>query len=68
MTDTKKLNERILASGLKKKYIAQVLGIAVSTLSRKLNDAQDFNTREIKALCELLGIDNLEEKEDIFFP
>ena len=68
MTDTKKLNERILASGLKKKYIAQELGIAVSTLSRKLNDAQDFNTREIKALCELLGIDNLEEKEDIFFP
>lgn len=67
MTDTKKLNERILASGLKKKYIAKVLGIAVSTLSRKLNDAQDFNTREIKTLCELLGIDSLEEKEDIFF-
>lgn len=67
MTDTAKLNERIKESGLKKSYIAKVLGVVDSTLARKINNAQDFRASEITALCELLGIDTLEEKEAIFF-
>lgn len=67
MTDTAKLNERILASGLKKNYIAKALGVAESTLARKINNAQDFRASEINALCDLLGITTLEEKEAIFF-
>ena len=67
MTDTVKLNERIQASGLKKYYIASALGVAESTLSRKINNAQEFLASEINALCALLGINTLEEKEAIFF-
>lgn len=67
MTDTVKLNQRIQDSGLKKGHIANTLGINASTLSRKINNELDFNTREIAALCELLGISKLKEKEAIFF-
>ena len=67
MTDTVKLNQRIHDSGLKKGHIANALGINASTLSRKINNELDFNTREIVALCELLGISKLKEKEAIFF-
>lgn len=67
MTNTAKLNDRIQQSGLKKSYIAKVLGVADSTLARKINNAQDFRASEIDALCKLLGIDDLEEKEAIFF-
>ncbi len=67
MTNTAKLNEYIQATGLKKSYIAKVLGVADSTLARKINNAQDFRASEIGKLCELLGIDSLEEKETIFF-
>lgn len=67
MTDTAKLNARIQQSGFKKSYIAKVLGLAESTLARKINNAQDFRASEINALCDLLGINSLEEKEAIFF-
>lgn len=67
MTDTAKLNDRIKQSGYKKNYIAKVLGVAESTLARKVNNAQDFKASEIDTLCALLGIDTLEEKESIFF-
>ena len=67
MTNTAKLNDRIKASGLKKRYIAKALGVVDATLSRKINNAQDFKTGEITILCNLLGIESLEEKEEIFF-
>lgn len=67
MTDTEKLNRRIEQSGYKKKYIAKVLDVAESTLSRKINNSNDFTSTEIDVLCALLGIDDLEEKEAIFF-
>lgn len=67
MTDTKKLLRLIDESGLKKCHIAKVLGMADSTLSRKIANAQDFKAKEIDALCVLLGIETLEEKEQIFF-
>lgn len=68
MTDTQKLNERIDRSGLKKSYIAKMLGFEnVSTLSHKIANRREFKASEIDALCALLGIDTLEEKEAIFF-
>ena len=68
MTNTEKLNDRIKASGLKKSYFAKTLGIVDATLSRKINNSQDFKAKEINKLCKILGIDTLEEKEEIFFP
>ena len=67
MTNIEKLSERIDDAGLKKSYIAKVLDIDPSTLSRKLAGKSDFTAREINILCNLLRIDTLEEKEEIFF-
>lgn len=67
MTDTAKLNKRIEDSGLKKSYIAKVLGVADSTLSRKIANMQEFKASEIDTLCNILNIETLEEKEAIFF-
>lgn len=67
MTNTELLNERIDSSGLKKSYIAKALGIRTDTLSRKINNEREFKASEINALCDILGIECLEEKEHIFF-
>ena len=67
MTDTEKLNKYIEDSGLKKTYIAKTLGIRPDTLSNKIANRADFKATEINALCALLGIEDLEEKEAIFF-
>ena len=67
MTNTKELNKRIKDSGLKKSYIAKTLGMTLSTLSRKINNKLEFKASQMDALCELLGIESLEEKEAIFF-
>ena len=67
MTDTEKLETRIKASGFKKSYIAKVLGISRAALSQKVSNASEFKGSEINALCKLLGITSLEEKESIFF-
>ena len=67
MTNTELLNQRIDESGLKKSYIAKALGIRTDTLSRKINNEREFKASEINALCDVLGIEGLEEKEQIFF-
>ena len=67
MTNTEMLNEYINASGLKKSYLALRLGIQPSTLTRKINNGQEFKASEIDLLCEILQIGSLKEKEAIFF-
>lgn len=67
MTNTELLNQRIDESGLKKSYIAKALGIRTDTLSRKINNEREFKASEINTLCDILGIESLEEKEHIFF-
>ena len=67
MTDTEKLEIRIAASGLKKSYIAKALGISRAALAKIVSNANEFKGSEINALCKLLGITSLEEKESIFF-
>lgn len=67
MTDKAKLNKLIKKSGLKKSYIAKVLGVAPCTLSHKISNRRDFKASEINTLCTLLGVETLEEKEAIFF-
>ena len=67
MTNTEKLEAAIAASGYKKSYIAKVIGVRAETLSRKIKNRSNFNGEEMTALCELLGITDLAEKERIFF-
>lgn len=67
MTNKGLLKRRIADSGYKKSHIAKVLGITPETLSRKISNHSCFNISEIRALCELLGINTPEEKDLIFF-
>lgn len=67
MTDTELLKRKIHESGLKYGYIAEKVGISRTSLYLKVNGDKAFNQSEISILCELLPIENLEEKEHIFF-
>lgn len=67
MTDSRALKELIKSKGLKLKYVAEYLGLSSYGFSKKLNNEQEFKTSEVAALCELLEIKDLEEKETIFF-
>ena len=66
MTNTKLLERRIDEKGIKKSYIAKTLGISVRALTMKMKNQTEFKSREIAAICQLLGI-GLQDKEAIFF-
>lgn len=67
MTNTELLNRIIKESGLKKKYIAERLGITGYGLQKKIENRSEFKSSEISILCELLGITSLKQKETVFF-
>ena len=67
MTDTKALKEIISNNGLKLKYVAEQLGLSRYGFSLKVENKKEFKTSEVTALCELLNINSLEDKEKIFF-
>ena len=68
MTNTSLLEEKIKESGYKKSYIATAIGLkSAFGLAKKIKNENEFKAREINALCELLKIESLEEKERIFF-
>lgn len=67
LTNTELLNRKIEQSGYKRSYIAKNIGLSAYGLALKINNVNQFNAREIDALCVLLPIDSLEEKERIFF-
>lgn len=67
MTDTMALKELITRNGLKMKFVAEYLGLSPYGFQLKVENKQEFKTSEVAALCELLKINSLKEKEQIFF-
>ena len=67
MTDTMALKELIARNGLKMKFVAEYLGLTPYGFQLKVENKQEFKTSEVAALCELLKINSLKEKEQIFF-
>ena len=67
MTNTVLLELLIKKSGLKKGYIAKVLGISRQALNKKIKNESLFTATEISLLCDLLKITSLKEKDKIFF-
>lgn len=67
MTDTKALRELIERRGYKIKFVAEYLGLSPYGFQLKVENKQEFKTSEVAALCELLKIESLDEKEQIFF-
>lgn len=67
MTDTLKLENLIRESGLKKGYLADMLGLSRFGFMKKVNNLSEFKASEIIKLCELLEIRSMQERESIFF-
>lgn len=67
MVDTKKLEQLIRKSGLKKGYLAEQLGISRGTFCALLNNRTEFRVSQIRTLCEILGIHDDETLRAIFF-
>ena len=67
MTDTILLEKRIKESGLKRGKLADSLGISMQALKKKTNGDREFKASEIKMLCDMLGIQDHEEVDRIFF-
>jgi hypothetical protein len=67
MVNTNLLNEKIKSSGLKKDYIAEQIGISRAGFYKKATNGSEFTSGEVTALCKILSINKLTEKESIFF-
>lgn len=67
MTDTQELLKIIEKSGLKKGYLASLLGITTYGFQKKVENKSQFKAEEIKILCSALKITSLRERERIFF-
>lgn len=67
MTNTAELELLIKKSGLKKGYIAKVLGISRQALAKKIKNESVFTATEIAILCDLLKINSLVVKDRVFF-
>lgn len=67
MTNTDLLLDRIKESGLRRNFLAQRMGLSSYGLALKIQNVNEFKASEIDQLCELLQIDDLAEKEAIFF-
>ena len=66
MTNEILLRQKISASGLKMRFIAEKIGISYQALLNKIRNKTEFTAQEIQRFAELLHM-NLEEKEAIFF-
>ncbi len=66
MIDTVLLKKTIKESGLKKEYIAEQLGISLSSFSNKINGRYPFKIPEMVRMEKVLNLDESTIKE-IFF-
>lgn len=67
MTNTQLLLEYIEESGLKRNYIARMLGISTYALAQKIHNIREFKASEIYTFCRILRITSSDVMEAIFF-
>lgn len=66
MIDSEKLNGKIDASGMKRKFIAEKLGLSPYGLAKKISNENEFKVSEVEKICNILHL-TPHEREDIFF-
>ena len=67
MTNWELLERKINESGLRRAFIYEKVGISRSGWNHKKKTKGNFSTTQITALCDVLRIKKLSEKEEIFF-
>lgn len=60
------LKRRIAMAGYTQSQLAKAVGISRGNLNTKLNGHLAFTLDEVFRLCDILGIENPQEKADIF--
>ncbi len=66
MTDSKAFKAYILERGWTMEHLAEALGIALSSLSYKVNNRRQFRPTEIVAIKKILGM-TAEDRDRLFF-
>lgn len=66
MTDVELLNKKIDESGLKRGFIASKIGLTYAGLWQMLKSGAEFKPSQINILCDLLRIENPDERKQIF--
>lgn len=66
MIDSKKFKYILLKRGVHAKALAELLNISENTLSRKINNKNEFKASEIRKVTETLNLSG-EEQTSIFF-
>lgn len=66
MINTELINETIEKKGIKLKFIAGKIGISSTALRKKINNVYEFKVSEAVILCEVLGLDGIRLKNDVF--
>lgn len=66
MTNKRKLQAKMIEMGYSQKSLAEAIGISKNTMNAKINGTVQFNVGEVLKLCEVLHINNAEEKCSIF--
>lgn len=64
MFDKRKFQAQLILAGKTMEDVANILGINVATLYRKINNNGSFTRREINAMLPVLGV---KDPCDIFF-
>ncbi|EES49267.1 helix-turn-helix domain-containing protein [Clostridium botulinum] len=60
MVNTLKIKARMIELGFNQKDVAEVLGIAPSTVSQKINNIRPMYLKEADLLADLLKIDTMQ--------
>ena len=60
------LEKAIVASGKKKGYLADRIGVTRQTFTKKCKDPSSFTNLQTDILCEELNVTKLSEKQKIF--
>lgn len=60
------LDDAILASGKKRGYLAEKLGITRQTFTKKAKDPSSFTNLQTEILCEELNITKTVDRQKIF--
>lgn len=67
MTDTDRLEEKIMQSGKKKQYLAEKLGLSPAGFRNCCINKAEFKASQIQILCDELNITSYKERHAIFF-
>lgn len=67
MTNTELLELKISQSGKKKTYLADKVGLSLAGFRNCCINKAEFKASQIQTLCEELEINDLNEKQLIFF-